>query len=131
MIKSDLITAVQEFFHTGKLFKPINCTAVTLLPKTASPTTEKDFRPTACCTVLYKVISKVLARRIQKVIASIICEAQAGFISGRKISDNVILAHELVQAYTRKHVSPRCMLKIDLQKAYDSVEWVYLRQVLE
>ncbi|KAH0633496.1 hypothetical protein KY284_036282 [Solanum tuberosum] len=61
-------------------------------------------------TVLYKVISKVLARRMQKVIASIICEAHAGFIPGRKIVDNVILAHEL---------------------AYDSVEWVYLRQILE
>ncbi|XP_049406058.1 uncharacterized protein LOC125869643 [Solanum stenotomum] len=57
--------------------------------------------------------------------------ALAGFIPGRKIVDNVILAHELVQAYTRKHISPRCMLKIDLQKAYDSVEWVYLRQILE
>lgn len=131
LIKAYMITAVQEFFHTGKMFKPINCIAVTLLPKTASPTTVKDFRPIACCTVLYKVICKVLARRIQKVIASIVCKAQAGFIPARKISDNVILTHELVQAYARKHVSPRCMLKIDLQKAYDSVEWVYMRQVLE
>lgn len=131
VIKEDIIAAVQEFLCTGEMFKPINCTAVTLLPKTGNPITIRDFKPIACCTVLYKVISKVLARRIQKVIANIICEAQARFIPGRKIGDNVILAHELVQAYTRKHISPRCMLKIDLQNAYDSVEWVYLRQILE
>ena len=55
-------------------------------------------------------------------IQSIICDSQAGFILGRKIADNIVLAHELVKAYTRKHISPRSMLKIDLQKAYDSVE---------
>lgn len=77
------------------MFKPINCIAVTLLPKSLSPITIKDYRPIAFCTVLYKLISKVLSRRIQRVIASIIYDAQAGFIPGRKISDNVILALEL------------------------------------
>lgn len=63
---------------------------------------------------------------MQKVIATVINEAQSGFIPGRKIVDNIILATELVRAYQRKHISPRCMIKIDLQEAYDSVEWVYL-----
>nr|XP_009614125.1 uncharacterized protein LOC104107108 [Nicotiana tomentosiformis] len=57
-------------------------------------------------------------------------KAQAGFILGRKIVDNIILAHELIKTYTRKNVSPRCMIKIDLQKAYDSVEWPFRRQML-
>ncbi|XP_070015905.1 uncharacterized protein [Nicotiana sylvestris] len=48
-----------------------------------------------------------------------------------KKGDNIILSHELVQAYNRKHMSPRCMIKIDLQKDYDRVEWCYLEQVLE
>ncbi|XP_070029227.1 uncharacterized protein [Nicotiana sylvestris] len=63
-----------------------------------------------------KLISKVLAGRIQQVIASVISEAQAGFIPGRRIIDNIILAHELVKGYTRKNISARCMIKIDLQK---------------
>ncbi|XP_070026137.1 uncharacterized protein [Nicotiana sylvestris] len=49
----------------------------------------------------------------------------------RKISDNIFLAQELVKSYTRENVSPRCMIKIDIQKAYDSVEWVYLEQMLD
>ncbi|XP_075076334.1 secreted RxLR effector protein 78-like [Nicotiana tabacum] len=61
----------------------------------------------------------------------IIYEAQAGFIHGRKIADNVILAHELVKSYTRAQISPKCMIKIDLQKAYDSVEWIVPQQVME
>ena len=91
-----------------------------MIPKVQNPKTVKEYWPIACCTVVYKIISKVITKRLHGVIQSIICDSQAGFIPGRKISDNVVLAHELVKAYTRKHISPRCMLKIDLQKAYDS-----------
>lgn len=45
------------------------------------------------------------------------------------ITDNIILDHELVKAYSRKRISPRCTIKIDLQKEYDSVECPYLRHV--
>ncbi|XP_019236743.1 PREDICTED: uncharacterized protein LOC109216981 [Nicotiana attenuata] len=96
IISIQIIDAVKEFFSTGKLYKAINCTTVTL-----------------------------------KVMPYIICEAQAGFIPGRKIAENVILAHELVKSYTRAQISPRCMIKIDLQKAYDLVEWIFLQQVME
>nr|XP_016461795.1 PREDICTED: uncharacterized protein LOC107785083 [Nicotiana tabacum] len=61
----------------------------------------------------------------------IISEAQAGLILGRKIADNIILAHELVKAYNRKYISPKCMLKVDMMKAYDSVECVYLEKLME
>lgn len=86
----------------------------------------KEYRLIACCTVLYKVIAKILTARMKAVIATVINEAQLGFISGRKIADNIILATELVKAYQRKQISLGCITKIDLQKAYDSVEWVYL-----
>ncbi|XP_075103818.1 uncharacterized protein LOC107791096 [Nicotiana tabacum] len=66
------------------------------------------------------MISKILASRLQKVMSFIIGKAQAGFIPGRKFADNIILAHELVKSYTRAQISPRCMIKIDFQKAYDS-----------
>lgn len=55
---------------------------------------------------------------------------QSAFVPGRVISDNIILSHEIVKGYNRKNVSPRCMLKIDMRKAYNSLEWSYLEQVL-
>ncbi|XP_070039763.1 uncharacterized protein [Nicotiana tomentosiformis] len=69
--------------------------------------------------------------RIQKVIANIITKTQVGFIYGRKVADNVILAHELIKAYTRKYISPRCMINVDIQKAYDTVNWNFLNQMVE
>lgn len=113
------------------MYKAINCTSITLVPKKANPANVKEYRPITCCTVIYKIIAKVLTSSLQKVIAPVTSEAQSSFIPGRKIADNIILATELVKAYQRKHISPRCMIKINLQKAYDSVEWIYLEQVLK
>ncbi|XP_069143394.1 uncharacterized protein [Solanum lycopersicum] len=73
--------------RSGNLPKAFNCTLVSLIPKAQNPKT------------------------------SIICDSQAGFVPGKKIADNIVLAHELVKAYARKNISPRSMLKIDLQKA--------------
>ena len=53
-------------------------------------------------------------------------DAQAGFIPGKHIADNILLATELIKGYTNKGISPRCMIKVDLRKAYDSVEWSFL-----
>ncbi|XP_059294599.1 uncharacterized protein LOC132047592 [Lycium ferocissimum] len=80
---------------------------------------------------MYKTINHAIITRLQKVIASVISEAQVGFIPGRRISDNIMLAHELVKGYTRKNISLRCMIKTDLQKAYDLEECIYLQQVME
>ncbi|XP_009781028.2 uncharacterized protein [Nicotiana sylvestris] len=68
----------------------VNCSTITLVPKVPKPITVKEYRPIAYCSVLYKMISKILAARLQKVMPSIICEAQAGFVPGRKIADNVM-----------------------------------------
>ncbi|XP_048502873.1 uncharacterized protein LOC125498665 [Beta vulgaris subsp. vulgaris] len=54
----------------------------------------------------------------------------AGFIPGRTIADNILLATELIKGYSRAHASPRCVIKVDIKKAYDSVEWSFLERVL-
>lgn len=52
-------------------------------------------------------------------------------MKGRRIFDNIILSHELVKGYKRKQVSPRCMIKVGIKKAYNSVEWPFLQQMME
>ncbi|XP_074314214.1 uncharacterized protein LOC141649423 [Silene latifolia] len=65
------------------------------------------------------VISKILANRLQKVLPSLIGEEQAAFAKGRSIFENVMLSQALVKGYTRKHISPRCLIKVDIRKAFD------------
>ncbi|XP_056691739.1 uncharacterized protein [Spinacia oleracea] len=130
IVKADIYNEIREFFDTGVLLKPINNTAVTLIPKIQNASTVKDFRPIACCSVVYKIISKILTARMQGVIGKVVHCAQAGFIIGRNIADNILLASELIKCYFRKNISPRCMIKVDLKKAYDSIEWPFLESML-
>lgn len=130
IIGDEVSDAIQQFFSSTKMFKAINCTTVTLIPKVQHPSSIKEFRPISCCIMLYKLISKVITRRLQKVMDALVDTSQATFVPGRVITDNILLSHELVKGYGRKGISPRCVLKIDMQKAYDSVEWVFLEQIL-
>lgn len=92
---------------------------MTLILKVKHPNTVKEFRPILCCTVMYKIIFKMLTSRLQPVLEHLVDPSQDAFVVGRMLEDNVILRHELVKGYGRKDISPRCMMKIDLQKAYD------------
>lgn len=130
LIKCDIYSAVHQFFEHGVFCKAINCTNITLIPKAANVDSVKGYGPISCCTILYKIIAKVLANRLQSVIVDLIDPAQSGFILGRQLVDNVMLASELVKGYGRKGLSPRCMIKIDLKKAYDSVEWPFMEFML-
>lgn len=130
IIGREVCDVVKDFFTCGKMLKAINCATITLVPKCSNPSRIRDYRLIACCTTIYKLSSKILTNRMQHVIDNLVGKEQATFVPGRVISDNVILSHELVKSYTRKHVSPRCMIKVDIQKAYDSVEWGFIEQVL-
>lgn len=86
-----------------------------------TPLKVTDFRLIACCNVLYKCISKVLTNRLKLVLDKIVDKNQSAFIPGRHISDNILMAQELMRSYDRKYGVSRCVLKIDLQKAYDTI----------
>ncbi|XP_058725453.1 uncharacterized protein LOC131596725 [Vicia villosa] len=105
-------------------------TLVTLLPKKASAKDLKDYRHIACCTVVYKIYSKVLTTRMASIIGSITSHNQAAFIPGKQIHSHILLATELIKGYTRKQGTPRCLFQLDLQKAYDMLNWKALETIL-
>ncbi|KAL0295481.1 UNVERIFIED_CONTAM: LINE-1 reverse transcriptase [Sesamum radiatum] len=130
VIGHDISEAVGEFFRTGKLLKQINTTLLALIPKVSLPNYVSDYRPISCCNVLYKAITKIIVRRLQLVLHLLIDYSQNAFVPERSISDNILLAQELLAGYNQVRLPQRCTLKVDIQKAYDSVDWDFLWAVL-
>ena len=131
ILGNDFCSAVKEFFRTSQLHKGINSTLIALIPKSRTPSTMRDFRPISLCTTMYKCISKILASRLKSVMPSIIDRAQSAFVPGRQISDNILLAQELFRGYGRETGLPKCAFKLDLNKAFDSLDWNFLLQALK
>ncbi|KAL0287022.1 UNVERIFIED_CONTAM: hypothetical protein Sangu_2713200, partial [Sesamum angustifolium] len=109
----------------------VNTTILALIPKVRAPSTVSDFRPISCCNVLYKVITKIIVQRLRLVLDKLISPSQNAFVPGRSIGDNILLAQELFAGYNRQGLPMRCALKVDLRKAYDTVEWDFLSAVLQ
>ncbi|KAF5815287.1 putative RNA-directed DNA polymerase [Helianthus annuus] len=130
VIGEDVTDAVLEFFCNGKLLKEINATIISVVPKVKVPNKVNQFRPIACCNVIYKCISKVLCNRLKNVLGKLVCNNQSAFVPGRLISDNILLSQELVKGYEWAKGCPRVSFKIDLQKAYDSVDHRFLEECL-
>jgi len=108
-----------------------NDTIIVLIPKTNSPQMLKDLQPIRLCIVLYKLISKILANRL-KILPNIISTSQSAFVPGRLITDNILLAYELMHHISSKRKGGEGMatLKLDMSKAYDRVERVFLEKMM-
>ena len=132
LVRGDVIHDVLIFLNSGTLPNSLNHTFITLIPKTKNPENVTEYRPISLCNVLYKIFSKVLANRLKKVLPQIISEHQSAFIKGRLITDNILVAFETLY-YMKNHNSGNSgymALKLDMSKAYDRVEWSFLKAVM-
>ena len=113
---------VIQFFKTGKLPQSINTTWVTLIPKKKDGVIRvNDFRPISIVGSFYKVMAKILSKRLQEVLPRLVGDSQTAFVKGRQILDGALIANEVV-GWLKKTRRTGILLKLDFEKAYDSVD---------
>ena len=124
--------AIQRFFATGFLLKEWNATLLVLLPKVKPPQEVNHLRPISLRNVLYKCIAKCMVNRMKNLLPQLIADFQNAFIPGRYMYDNIFISHELCHIINkhRRQKNFFASLKLDMNKAYDRVNWLFLQKVL-
>jgi hypothetical protein len=127
-VKSEVL----QFLNGGDMLEGWNDTVIVLIPKVRNPEKFSEFCPISLCNVLYKLIAKVLSNRLRKILPQIISPSQSAFVPGRLITDNVLLAYELTHYLNNKWKGNEgvAAMKFDMSKAYDRVEWSFLRKMM-
>ncbi|KAA3469841.1 reverse transcriptase [Gossypium australe] len=122
-----------DILNGQKEIRVINKTRIVLIPKIDNPKNMSHFRPISLCNVIYKIIAKVLVNRMSDILGDCINEAQGAFIPGRLISDNMLIAYEVLHSLKMKKNGRRgnFSLKLDMSKAYDRVEWDFLAGMMK
>ncbi|XP_038988602.1 uncharacterized protein LOC120112787 [Phoenix dactylifera] len=132
IIRTAVIKAIQCFFSQERMPDDWKATFITLIPKRQEAAEPGHFRPISLCTTLYKVVARIMVRRMKPLLPGIISQEQGAFIAGRNISHNVLLAQEMMwdlqQASKRRSLMA---IKLDMERAYDRIRWRFLQQVLE
>lgn len=90
-----------------------------------------EFRPISCCNLMYKIITKIISKKLKRVLLECISPNQAAFLKGRSLGENVLLSTELIRDYQKATCQRSSMLKVDIRKAFDTVTWDFVLKVLE
>ncbi|KAA3466274.1 reverse transcriptase [Gossypium australe] len=132
IVGKDVIDFCLGILNNGQSFGQLNSTDIVLIPKVQNPSNLSKFRPISLCTVLYKVVAKAVANRLQGVMGMCIDESQSAFVPGRLISDNTLVAYEMLHTFSRKRTGRKgaMAVKLDMSKAYDRVEWAFIKEVM-
>lgn len=115
-MKREILMMMNELHSKERFVKGMNPSFIVLVPKKEGRQSIDDFRPISLIGCLYKIISKTLARRLSKVLESLISETQSAFIDGRQILDGIVVLNEIVGEAKKKKLS-LVIFKVDFEKA--------------
>jgi len=129
LLGKDILKVVEESRKNGCIHEPLNATFIALIPKIDKPISFDDFHPISLCNCIYNIISKVISRRLKDILSRHISLEQFRFLKGRQIHEAIEVAQEGLHSLKIKKL--KCVvIKIDLSKDFDRVNWLYIRMLL-
>ncbi|XP_072074220.1 uncharacterized protein [Arachis hypogaea] len=133
ILSKEVCGVVKQIFEDGNIPEGLGETTVVLIPKVTQPESLNHLRPISCCNFIYKILTRVLVGRLRKVLDAIISSLQSAFVKGRLIQDNIVIVQEAFHKLNRKENSgsENLAIKLDMNKAYDRLEWNFLQRVME
>ena len=129
-IDRDIFNFVEETITQAHIAEDLNISKIALLPKSEDRSRVKNFRPISLLNTPYKIVAKIFANKMKPLLHHWILPSQTRFVPNRCILDNIFLAFEAME-WTLENKQDFSMLLLDFEKAYDRVNWTFLRQVME
>ena len=131
IIKDDVMAAMHSLFHLNdQSFELLNSVSIILLPKKADALKVSDFRPISLIHSIPKIFSKLLANRLAPHLNSLVSNCQSAFIKKRSIHDNFLYVQGVVRKLHKLKL-PTIFMKLDIHKAFDTVNWGYPLEVMQ
>ena len=128
VIKGDIMVVFSDYVY-GKFEKSLDATFLSLIPKVPGAFELKEFGPISLVSGIYKIIAKFLANRMRRAVDRVISKPQNAFVKGRQILDSVLIANECLDSHI-KSGEPGQLCKLDMEKAYDHIDWKFLLYLL-
>ena len=128
VVHNEVMESIKYFHEVGTFTKSLNATFLTLIPKKVAAEV-KDFRPISLVGGMYKIFDKLLANRLKLALHKIISPSQNALVQGRQILDSVLITNEVLDSRLKDGLLG-VLCKLDIEKAYDHVNWEFLIYLL-
>ena len=132
IVGDDVIEVVLSVLSSGHMLHKMNYTHIVLIPKINGPKHVADLRPIRLANVVFRIVSKVLANQLKQILPNVISESQSAFVPNRLITDNTTVTFEILHRMRNKRTGKKgqMAIKLDISKAYNRVEWSFLRSIM-
>ena len=129
-MKDEVMSFFKEFHEHGRFVRSLNSTFLVLIPKKVGVEDLRDFKPISLVGGLYKLLAKVLANRLKKVVGKVVSSTQNAFIEGTQILDTTLIANEAIDSLLKRNESG-VLCKLDIEKVYNHLNYNFLFLVMQ
>ena len=132
IVGTDVTNVILSVLHSNHFLHNMSYTPIVLIPKINEPKSVSDYRPISLGNVVSRIVSKVLANRLKLILPNVISNSQSAFVPNWLIIHNIVVAFKVLQRMRNKRTGKKgqMAIKLDINKAYERVEWVFLQKIM-